>query len=173
METTLDKMTIQELIKRSGFNKNTFYYHFTDKYNLVITAFQYGVYDSCGKGIFQLTSSDFPAFAAHLVNNRKFYLKIIDSIHGQLFKEFLHNVYEEAITKEVDLVVAGYPDREKRSEKAHFLVSYFTSACFYSVLKAIEFESKVSDDADMRAEFYLLKKNMTHDLIRISIEKFT
>ena len=39
-ETTLDKITIQEIADQCGINRNTFYYHFADIYSLIETIFK-------------------------------------------------------------------------------------------------------------------------------------
>ena len=42
-EKPLDKITIQDIADKCGINRNTFYYHFEDKYDLVNWYFQSGV----------------------------------------------------------------------------------------------------------------------------------
>ena len=91
---TLDKITIQDIVDDCGYNRQTFYYHFHDIYDLIDWIFAAQTQEliekcrACG-------SLDVGAEAviAYMRENRRLILNILSSVNGE---KLLDNLYRSA-----------------------------------------------------------------------------
>ena len=91
-EKSIDKITIQEIVKRCGLTKTTFYNHFRDKYDLIVWAYAEPV-----KTIVRRLGEDGYTIGGAILDivryfdgNRKFILNALKNTSGQNY--FLHHV---------------------------------------------------------------------------------
>lgn len=123
-----DKITVAGLTQRAGINRKTFYYHFTDKYNLLAWFFISGYQAQPGSD----APGDFWSFYRILVTgmeqHRALYKNILsgrdrDYFEG-IFKRFLRQNMETYISAEhLQSIVA-----DKYDECMDFLCATFTAS---------------------------------------------
>ena len=125
---SIDKITIQEITKKCGLTKTTFYNHFQDKYDLVVWAYAEPVRDIAGRAGsegYTLGSAIYDILC-YFDENKKFILNALKNTSGQNY--FLHYVARVHFTILRDFVTAknGFADVPKRLEVLLKLYAYGT-----------------------------------------------
>lgn len=91
---TLDKITIQDIVDDCGYNRQTFYYHFHDIYDLIDWIFAAQTQEliekcrACGS-----LDVGVDAVIAYMRENRRLILNILRSVNGE---KLLDNLYRSA-----------------------------------------------------------------------------
>lgn len=91
---TLDKITIQDIVDDCGYNRQTFYYHFHDIYDLIDWIFAAQTQEliekcrACGS-----LDVGVEAVIAYMRGNRRLILNILRSVNGE---KLLDNLYRSA-----------------------------------------------------------------------------
>lgn len=91
---TLDKITIQDIVDDCGYNRQTFYYHFHDIYDLIDWIFAAQTQEliekcrACGS-----LDVGVEAVIAYMRENRRMILNILRSVNGE---KLLDNLYRSA-----------------------------------------------------------------------------
>ena len=91
---TLDKITIQDIVDDCGYNRQTFYYHFHDIYDLIDWIFAAQTQEliekcrACGS-----LDVGVEAVIAYMRENRRLILNILRSVNGE---KLLDNLYRSA-----------------------------------------------------------------------------
>lgn len=91
---TLDKITIQDIVDDCGYNRQTFYYHFHDIYDLIDWIFAAQTQEliekcrACGS-----LDVGVKAVIAYMRENRRLILNILRSVNGE---KLLDNLYRSA-----------------------------------------------------------------------------
>ena len=91
---TLDKITIQDIVDDCGYNRQTFYYHFHDIYDLIDWIFAAQTQEliekcrACGS-----LDLGVEAVIAYMRENRRLILNILRSVNGE---KLLDNLYRSA-----------------------------------------------------------------------------
>ena len=91
---TLDKITIQDIVDDCGYNRQTFYYHFHDIYDLIDWIFTAQTQEliekcrACGS-----LDVGVEAVIAYMRENRRLILNILRSVNGE---KLLDNLYRSA-----------------------------------------------------------------------------
>lgn len=91
---TLDKVTIQDIVDDCGYNRQTFYYHFHDIYDLIDWIFAAQTQEliekcrACGS-----LDVGVEAVIAYMRENRRLILNILRSVNGE---KLLDNLYRSA-----------------------------------------------------------------------------
>ena len=91
---TLDKITIQDIVDDCGYNRQTFYYHFHDIYDLIDWIFAAQTQEliekcrACGS-----LDVGVEAVIAYMWENRRLILNILRSVNGE---KLLDNLYRSA-----------------------------------------------------------------------------
>lgn len=91
---TLDKITIQDIVDDCGYNRQTFYYHFHDIYDLIDWIFAAQTQEliekcrACGS-----LDVGVEAVIAYMRKNRRLILNILRSVNGE---KLLDNLYRSA-----------------------------------------------------------------------------
>lgn len=96
-----DKITISDITKECGLNRQTFYYHFTDKLELL-----YWIYDN---EAFSLTkdinagnwNEKLKKFMQHMRRDRSFYMSTI-KCSDNYFEEYLHNMLKVLMYRAIE-----------------------------------------------------------------------
>jgi len=127
METIpLSKISIQEIVDNCGLNRQTFYYHFKDKFDLVNWVYYTEAiesisdctdYEHWGNGIYKILS--------YLMKNKLFYINALNTPGQNAFDEYLFTVTHDLNMKVVNEVAAGLNVSEKDKS---FIADFYTHA---------------------------------------------
>lgn len=158
----LKKVSISDVVTKTGKNRKTFYYHFVDKESLIIWKFRYDlgralaeefpenilVYeqtdqdDGCFEFPFYITqksgvrsldhSKFFDVFAKVLERRRKFYTQALLENGPHSLRNYLYNLYLPAIENDIDIILAN---RYLPEENIEFLSEFYTCAFLYYFIR--------------------------------------
>lgn len=128
-ERTLDKITVKEVVARCGVNRQTFYYHFRDIYNLLDWMFEnegqeftkkYPEVNNSGDGQATIRS-----LCTYLQDNRTVMMNIYNSLGRELLDRYL-------CRETAKLLTSFLQDRADRAgvteEQLAFLVNFYKHA---------------------------------------------
>ena len=125
----LDKISISEIVDSAGLNRQTFYYHFQDKQELVCWIFDSDVISLTDKTSNAALLSD---IVGHLYSERTFYIDALTSDVQNNLREHLFKYCYLRCTDEL-LIILG---SRKMDEKAQQMVAeFFTHAVVGSVVR--------------------------------------
>lgn len=160
-ETPLRKVSISDIVAKTGKNRKTFYYHFVDKEALIIWKFRYDlgtalqqkfpenvlVYESSGEdaitqfpyyitqksGVRSLDhSAFFDTFAIILERNRNFYTQALLDNAPHSLRNYLYDLYLPAIRNDIDIILAN---RYLPEDNIRFLSEFYTCAFVYYFIR--------------------------------------
>ena len=153
-EQPLKKVSISDIVERTGKNRKTFYYHFEDKNALIIWKFRYDLglelqhrfpenllvykkdedpslssfpfYITQKSGVRSLDHSKFfDAFAIVLERNRAFYMQAFAETGPATLREYLYDLYLPALRNDITIILAN---RYLPEENIDFLSEFYTCA---------------------------------------------
>lgn len=122
----LDKITVKDLVKDCGVNRQTFYYHFRDIYDLLGWILQTEAndaildcqnYDTWQKGLLKILQ--------YVKENSTFCVNAFRSLGREQLESFLNNAISALISSMMDELSEGYHIRD--GDK-NFIVRFFTFA---------------------------------------------
>lgn len=160
-EMPLKKVSISDIIERTGKNRKTFYYHFENKDCLITWIFRHdlgqelrrhfpentlvyetGVDDSSAQfpyyilqksGVRSLDHSKFfECFARVLETKRNFYTQALIDNNPYSLRNYLYNLYLPALRTDVDTILAN---RYLPEENVQFLAEFYTCAFLYYFIR--------------------------------------
>lgn len=160
-EMPLKRVSISDIIQRTGKNRKTFYYHFVDKEALIIWRFRYDlglelqrkfpenilVYEVPSKesvsqfpyyitqksGVRSLDHSKFfDAFATVLERRRTFYTQALLETGPHALRNYLYDLYLPALKHDIDIILAN---RYLPEENIEFLSEFYTCAFLYYFIR--------------------------------------
>lgn len=123
------KITVADLCDACGVNRKSFYYHFTDKYDLMNKVF----YKNCGEGLEEEADADFWVFFGKLAGcmgqNRRFYLNAFTSEGENAFEPYLRDYLARNLARYTRHFFATKGREEaKRRECLDFLGATFVTS---------------------------------------------
>lgn len=153
-EQPLKKVSISDIVERTGKNRKTFYYHFEDKDALIIWKFRYdlglelqnrfpenilvykkGDEDSLAGFPYYITqksgvrsldhSKFFDSFALVLERNRSFYRQALTEMGPSALRNYLYDLYLPALRNDITIILAN---RYLPEENIEFLSEFYTCA---------------------------------------------
>ena len=156
-ETPLKKVSISDIIERTGKNRKTFYYHFENKDSLITWIFRYDlgqelkkrfpenvlvyedhVNDSASQfpyyilqksGVRSIDHSEFfECFGSVLEAKRKFYTQALMDNNPYSLRNYLYNLYLPALRRDIHIILSN---RYLPEENIQFLAEFYTSAFLY------------------------------------------
>ena len=99
---SFEKITIADITQASGFNRQTFYYHFRDKYELLSWIYHQEAAHVFDKNInLENWHSYIRVLLIHIRNNRDFYTNTIRS-NESYFQEFVFNLTSDLFYRAID-----------------------------------------------------------------------
>lgn len=123
----LSKITVQDIVDNCGLNRQTFYYHFQDKYDLVNWIYFTEAVESIA--VYQNNSSNWSEgirqVMLYLMKNRSFYINALNTPGQNAFDGYLFEVTHELIAQVVDDLAEG--EQVNLSEKK-FIANFYTHA---------------------------------------------
>lgn len=113
-ETTLDKITISDITDDCGLNRQTFYYHFKDIYDLVEWTYRTAAEDalSDGKASYGSWQDGYKALLECQLENRAFVMNTYHSISRENLEKSMSDGLENLLNKIVDELCEGKNVRE-------------------------------------------------------------
>ena len=99
-EKPLDKITIKDIVEECGINRNTFYYHFEDKYDLVNWYFQSGITRFLVElSAYSSWNALLAALETYFLENKVFYCNALayngqNSLQQYMF-DYLRSIFEQ------------------------------------------------------------------------------
>ena len=125
-EKPMSKITVKDIVERCGVNRNTFYYHFRDKYDIMHWIFEQEIVE-------KLPSEEesfemwFHTLFMNTCEDYKYYRKLIKNLSVEEVRSDLYKLFEHRVR----LMVEECLDDSVwnlRKEKEDFTVAFFTEA---------------------------------------------
>lgn len=105
----MNKITVKDLVELCGVNRQTFYYHFNDVYDLLEWVFEEDANRVLPKQIvYDHWREDVLAFFEYLYENHTFALNVYNSSSRLYMLRFLHERLEGCIRGFTEIVCEGY-----------------------------------------------------------------
>jgi len=192
-EMPLKKISISDIVERAEKNRKTFYYHFENKDHLIIWIFRYDLaqilqnrfpenvlaYEDPKSGnlaqfpyyIMQKTgvrsldhSQFFECFSKTLNQKSQFYKQaLLDNSPGSL-RNYLYNLYLEAIKKDIMLILAN---RYLSKENIQFLAEFYTCAFLYYFIRKCCDQPRSTQESSHAGPF----ANIIHSSLEMEIKE--
>ena len=128
-EVPLDNISVTALVKKCHVNRQTFYYHFHDIYDLLTLVF---LNESIPQADEAKTIKELLGYIyEYYSKNRSFVDATLDSAGKDLFEEFIHNVCYKTVLRLVNAV----PDAKKvHINDRKSIVRFYASAYSHSII---------------------------------------
>ena len=128
-ERPLDKITIKDIVDDCGISRNTFYYHFQDKYDLVNWIFQTEFLMAVQRRPYESTWALIRDLCEYFYENRAFYWNAL-SVEGQ-------NSFQDYFREVLDPVVRAYAEDlfDGEGEDTAFFINFFSDAFIAAMLR--------------------------------------
>ncbi len=164
-----EKITIADITDQCGLNRQTFYYHFQDKYELLNWIFYSDVIEPFSDGLTIDNWSDHLLEILLIIkNDAKFYANAMSTSHGEEFRRFLFNAVTDVLCEVIDQITAGrtvnQPDRQFIAEFFAYGVSGIVTRWVTTGMKqspehtAVYLKNLVNDFKAFAVERYVLEK---------------
>lgn len=108
-EKSMDRLTVKEIIENAEVNRNTFYYHFEDIYDLLYQVFKKKLEDFCNKG--KMGDTFYEAYvrsAEFLMENKKAMVHIYHSKDKELLQTYIEKTTAILVEQFVREAAASY-----------------------------------------------------------------
>lgn len=125
-EKSFDKITVQEIVSRLGINRNTFYYYYEDKYDLIKKIFEEEAQKAIDEAhICQTWKESFANSAKFALENKKAIYHIYNSVNREDLEKYLYIVVKNLIV----LFIDSYDTNKKISKtNKDYLVGFYKYA---------------------------------------------
>jgi probable dihydroxyacetone kinase regulator len=127
MNISLDKITVQDIVKACGLNRKTFYYHFKDKQDLVCW-----IFDSEFAELTDLNqdNSVFDELVEHLYKNREFYVAALSSnVQNNLNEHFFKIIFDSNMIK----IKEALGSSELGTDEINLIANFFSNGIVGSI----------------------------------------
>ncbi len=129
MKTLLEKhsfedISVGELVKHCRISRNTFYYHFKDKYDVISWIFYSEITPIIGEASIENWSDGLLGLCRYMQQNKNFYIKVLHVKGQNSFSECLREFYEN-LTR--NLIINAKGDQFLSQDQISAI------ACFYAV----------------------------------------
>lgn len=162
----LSKVTVSELFKDCNINRNTFYYHFSDIYDLLKWMFEQEAIEVVKKIDLLIDAEEAFRFVIDYVDNNRHIINCAyDSMGHEQTKRFFYadfigvmqNVIEDGV-RHMNLSVS--------SEFKNRLAAFYTEALAGSLLDWIKIQNREQDDKEMLIQdlLFICKDSIPHIL---------
>lgn len=163
-QSSLQKVSISDIVKETGKNRKTFYYHFDDKNSLINWIFRYDmgtalkerfpesmlVYEDISddsksqfpyyitkkSGVRSLNHAAFyDTFAKVLEHRRRFYHEALLENSPRSLRNYLYDLYLPAMIGDINIILSN---RYLPEENIEFLGEFYTCAWLYYFIRKID-----------------------------------
>lgn len=164
MSTNLDKISVQDIVKRCGLNRKTFYYHFQDKQALICWIFDME-FSSLTDRNHDNTIID--ELIQHLYANKEFYVAALTSNVQNNLREHLFKVVYNGIMSKIKTILKSNkipPDDIK------MIANYFSNAIMGSITQWVKEGMKTPPD-EYITDFHPITQECLEFAIKKVLEK--
>ena len=162
--SSIQKVSISDIVNETGKNRKTFYYHFDDKNSLIMWIFRYDMgmllkdefpesmlvyedpnddpksqfpfYITKKSGVRSLNHAAFyDSFAKVLEGRRKFYHQALLENGPQSLRNYLYDLYLPAMVNDINIILSN---RYLPEENIEFLAEFYTCAWLYYFIRKID-----------------------------------
>lgn len=159
---TLSKVTVNELIKDCNLNRNTFYYHFSDIYDLLKWMLEQEAVEVVKKIDLLVDTEEAIRFVLNYVNeNRHIINCAYDSMGHQEMKRFFYadfiGVMKQAINSGARQMQLSISEEFK-----DFMAQFYAEALASMTISHIKNTQKSEDDVLIQNMLFILKASMPH-----------
>lgn len=162
---SFDKITISDITDKCGLNRQTFYYHFQDKYELlnwilytdVVVPFTENLsIDNWSDKLLNMLNT--------LKDNHKFYVNALNTAHGDEFKKYFLDAVTDVICEIIDRITEGQSiDPDDRQ----FIAGFFAYGITGTVSRWVMTGMKRSPEA---TAVYI--KNLVNDFKGFALKRY-
>ncbi|MGG6309453.1 TetR/AcrR family transcriptional regulator C-terminal domain-containing protein [Paenibacillus macerans] len=122
----LNKITVKHIVDECGLNRQTFYYHFQDIYELLGWIYQTEAVDAiAGERSYRTWTSGFYKIFKYIEDNRAFCLNTLNSLARNHLDSYLYTVTNQLVMGVVEEVSDGM---EVAEADKRFLANFYTLA---------------------------------------------
>ena len=165
----LDKITISDITNDCGINRQTFYYHFKDIYDLLEWVYTNEVTKALGeKKTYETWQQGFKQIFQYIVNNKEFVLTTFNSVSREYLERYLYNEVYLLLIGVVEEKAKGIAVREKDKS---FIADFYKYAFVGIVLDWIKSGMKEESDKIIERLNKLIYGNMEEALERYRTDK--
>ncbi len=167
-----EKITISDITSACGLNRQTFYYHFRDKYELLNWIFYN---EAITPFIDNLSFDNWSRKLCDMLNtiytNGRFYTNAMKTSYGEEFREYMHKVSTNVFSAVIDHVSGNY---EIQDDDKRFIAEFFSYGVVGTIVSWVQkgmrespetvvahIENLVNDSQRLAIARYMLPKNKT------------
>ena len=164
-----NKITINDITEDCGVNRQTFYYHFKDIYDLLEWVYTNEATKALGeKKTYETWQQGFKQIFQYIVNNKEFVLTTFNSVSREYLERYLYNEVYLLLIGVVEEKAKGIPVREKDKS---FIADFYKYAFVGIVLDWIKSGMKEESDKIIERLNKLIYGNMEEALERYRTDK--
>lgn len=156
----LDKITVKDIVKKCNVNRNTFYYHFQDIYDLIeeivtmeaekITTI-YPIYESWQKGLEDTM--------IYILDNSTSILNVYHSVRKEQLEQFLYKITDKFLVDYINKASEGFNATEK--DKI-FISKFYRYAIVGTILEWIE-KGLTEDPTELSRQMVKILEGSIHE----------
>lgn len=160
----MEKITVKDLVEICGVNRQTFYYHFDDIFDLLEWVFEEDAKRALPKEVvYEHWREDVIVFFEYLYENRSFVINIFNS-HSRLYMlRFLKERLQSCIRAFADIVAK---DMNIDRQDFDFVIEFYVNGVIGLISQWIDLGMPCSTvTADMKARFMHLLDNSVENML--------
>ena len=126
-----DKISINAIVKAARVGRNTFYYHFEDKYALVEWIFDREMTESNSAGYVGMPINVMEA----MLNHHKYYINLFQSSAAPLLQDKINRLCRTIHKQELANALS---EKQFNAADAEVLIEFFTNATVYTIVNWVK-----------------------------------
>lgn len=165
----LDKVTVKDIIEDCGVNRQTFYYHFKDIYDLVDWIFLEMASEFLeGKETYDTWQQGFTQILYDVLRNRRLIMNAYNSLSREQVERFLYALTYDLLLGVVEEEAVDVPIRE---EDKKFIIDFYKYAFVGFMIDWIKKGMKEQPEAFIEKLSVLIKGDIKRALDRFRTDK--
>lgn len=143
-EKSIDKITVKDICERCEINRNTFYYYFSDIYEVLDALIEYETEQSLREEDVQASFYEELLQKYHLVLNYKKAIRhLYDSKNRELISDYFYTITEAFVMKHVQKEAEGMNVQE---EDIRFIVDFYSNSLIGMMFRWIKEKKPTQND---------------------------
>lgn len=165
----IDKITVTELVEKCGINRQTFYYHFQDIYDLLAFIYKSEAVASIENQLNLKTWQEgLITVVEYMRNNEALCLNTYRSLGREHLERFLHDVFDELVGQ----IVAEISKGKDLEEKAKiFITKFYSYALAGTLLEWLSHGMKESNEEMEKNISTIMDGSITYGINRYLTHK--
>ena len=160
-----EKITIADITDRCGLNRQTFYYHFQDKYELLNWILYSDIILPFSDGLtIENWSDKLLSILKKLKENSRFYTNAMNTSRGEEFRQYLFTAVTEVICEIIDQIAAGYT---VSADARRFIAEFFSYGVSGTVIKWVTSGMRRSPE-----DTAVYMKNLVNDYKAFAVQRY-